>query len=179
MPALLPDNYCPDVHERLMLYKRLSDCEDIEHLTALREELIDRFGQLPNQVACLIQTHRLRIICDPIGIERLDATEEQIVLQFREKPNVDAYRIIQLIQNHPGYKMAGQNKLMVRRKTETFNERIQAIEDVLAALTPSASLDQEVTGAIEKLTMAGAVEKTTRTVKKRKKGLKWVEKNQG
>ena len=62
VPALLPDDYCSDVHERLVLYKRFANCEDLEELERLREELIDRFGTLPEAARALVECHRLRIL---------------------------------------------------------------------------------------------------------------------
>ena len=73
-PALLPNNYCADVHERLVLYKRLAHCEDIAALDSLHEELIDRFGLPPEQTKALLDTHRLRILAKPLGITRIDAS---------------------------------------------------------------------------------------------------------
>ncbi|HEY9397481.1 MAG TPA: transcription-repair coupling factor, partial [Burkholderiales bacterium] len=72
-PALLPSDYCSDVHERLTLYKRLANCEDEDELSMIREELIDRFGQLPEPAQVLLDSHRLRILSRPLGIVRLDA----------------------------------------------------------------------------------------------------------
>ena len=89
VPALLPADYVPDVHERLVLYKRLANCETQEELDALREELIDRFGPLPEPARSLIDSHRLRILGKPLGIARIDATESAIQLQFVPKPPIE------------------------------------------------------------------------------------------
>src|SRR6185436_2872562 len=65
-PALLPADYVSDVHERLVLYKRLANCESMEELDALREELIDRFGPTPEPARSLVESHRLRILGRPL-----------------------------------------------------------------------------------------------------------------
>src|SRR5471030_1444086 len=57
VPALLPASYCSDVHERLTLYKRLSNCESKEELDAMHEELVDRFGQMPDAAKALVECH--------------------------------------------------------------------------------------------------------------------------
>ena len=79
---MLPDGYCPDVHERLTIYKRMANCESSEDVDALQEELIDRFGELPIQGQSLLATHRLRLLVKPLCIQKVDATNDQITLQF-------------------------------------------------------------------------------------------------
>lgn len=100
-PALLPNDYAPDVHERLSLYKRLANCDALEDITAMQEELVDRFGELPLQARSLLESHRLRLLCKPLGIIKLDATAEQLVVQFEANPPIEPIRIIQLIQKRP------------------------------------------------------------------------------
>src|SRR5205085_2918235 len=80
-PALLPDNYCNDVHERLVLYKRLANCDSMDELDAMHEELIDRFGALPAPAKTLLDTHGLRLLGKPLGIARIDASETGALLQ--------------------------------------------------------------------------------------------------
>ncbi|HEU4708168.1 MAG TPA: transcription-repair coupling factor, partial [Methylophilaceae bacterium] len=79
-PALLTNDYCPDVHERLVLYKRLANCEDDDALDTLQEELIDRFGLLPPQGEALLACHRLRIAAKPLGITKIDASDMAVQL---------------------------------------------------------------------------------------------------
>jgi len=111
MPALLPVDYCPDVHERLVLYKRLASVHDPEELTQLQEELVDRFGQLPDPARALLDTHRLRLAARPLGIMKVDANADSILLQFVPQPPIDPGRIIQLIQSRRDIKLAGENRL--------------------------------------------------------------------
>ncbi len=110
-PALLPVEYCPDVHERLVLYKRLASVHDAEELTHLQEELIDRFGTLPDPARALLDTHRLRLAAKPLGIVKVDASGDGILLQFVPQPPIDPGRIIQLIQTRRDIKLAGENRL--------------------------------------------------------------------
>jgi len=111
LPALLPVDYCPDVHERLVLYKRLASVHDAEELTQLQEELIDRFGPLPDPARALLDTHRLRLAAKALGIMKVDASSDAILLQFVAQPPIDPGRIIQLIQTRRDLKLAGENRL--------------------------------------------------------------------
>jgi transcription-repair coupling factor (superfamily II helicase) len=133
-PALLPDDYCSDVHERLTLYKRLANCDTEEELQRLQEELIDRFGQLPDQARTLIETHRLRILARTVGLARIDASETVIRLQFVPTPPIDPARIIQLVQQDRRWKLAGPDKLSVARETATLPERTAAIRAIISEL---------------------------------------------
>ncbi len=138
-PALLPDAYCPDVHERLTLYKRLANCDTAEEIDTLQEELIDRFGELPLQAQSLVATHRLHLLVKPYCIQKLDASADQVTLQFgpdfaRLAP-IDPIRIIHLIQKDRNYKLAGQDKLSLLRHCPTLNDRVAAVKDMIRQLT--------------------------------------------
>ena len=134
-PALLPDDYAPDVHERLTLYKRLADCADVEGLADLQEELIDRFGDLPPQARALLDSHRLRLLCKPFGISKLDAGTEQIVVQFEPNPPIDPLRIIELIQRDRNYRLTGNDKLVLKRHCTTPADRVAAVKDIIHQLS--------------------------------------------
>ncbi|MBP6708117.1 MAG: transcription-repair coupling factor, partial [Candidatus Accumulibacter sp.] len=138
-PALLPDDYAPDVHERLTLYKRLADSTSGEELSALQEELVDRFGDLPPQARALLDSHRLRLLCKPLGISKLDANAEQVVVHFEAHPPIDPLRIIHLIQTNRNYRLAGQDKLVLARHCPTLAERVAAVKDIIHQLTRQAT----------------------------------------
>ncbi|MGV8991459.1 MAG: transcription-repair coupling factor [Thiobacillus sp.] len=111
LPALLPVEYCPDVHERLVLYKRLASVHTMDDLTELQEELIDRFGPLPDPARALVDTHRLRLVAKPLGIMKVDANEDSILVQFIPQPPIDPGRVIKLIQTRRDIKLAGGDRL--------------------------------------------------------------------
>jgi transcription-repair coupling factor (superfamily II helicase) len=134
-PALLPDAYCPDVQERLTLYKRMANCEDVEELQSIQEELIDRFGELPMQSQALLETHRLRIAAKPLGILKIDASDNRIQLQFEPNPPIEPIKIIKLIQNNRNWKLAGQDKLTINITAESFSERVGKVRSALKQLT--------------------------------------------
>ena len=135
-PALLPSDYAPDVHERLTLYKRLANGDSLDDISAMHEELVDRFGELPPQAQSLLDSHRLRLLCKPLGIVKLDATSEQIVLHFEPNPPIEPMSIIKLIQKDRNYKLAGQDKLSLKRHCPTLADRVAAVRDLLKQLKP-------------------------------------------
>jgi len=134
VPALLPNDYCPDVHERLTLYKRLANCDAEDDLRSLQEELIDRFGELPNQALSLLETHRLRLLSQPLGVAKLDAGPNAIQLQFVPNPPIEPIRIIKLIQSDRSFKLAGQDKLGWQKATANLKERVAAVKELLRKL---------------------------------------------
>ena len=134
VPALLPGSYCADVHERLVIYKRLANCDDAEQILHLREELIDRFGPLPPQADSLLACHRLRLSARPLGVTRIDAAEEAMVVQFGQHTTVEPRRLIELIQKRRQWKMTGPTRLRVEHKSVTLPERVKGVEEVLRAL---------------------------------------------
>ena len=133
-PALLPSDYCHDVHERLVLYKRLANCDNDDQLQLLQEELIDRFGPLPDATRALIDCHRLRILGKPLGIARIDASENAIQLHFVPNPPIEPIKIIKLIQSKKNYKLAGQDRLRIDIKTPDLKTRVTEIRRVFTEL---------------------------------------------
>jgi len=135
-PALLPNDYAPDVHERLSLYKRLANGNSLDDIADMHEELVDRFGELPPQAQSLLDSHRLRLLCKPVGVIKVDATSEQIVLHFEPNPPIEPIRIINLIQKDRNYKLAGQDKLSLKRHSPTLADRVSAVKDLIRQLKP-------------------------------------------
>ena len=125
--ALLPSDYCGDIHQRLMLYKRLANCATPEQLDDMHQELIDRFGLLPEPAQILLDSHRLRIAAKPLGISKVDASSEAIQIQFVPNPPIDPMKIITLIQSKRHVKMAGQDKLRIELKYGDLHQRVLAI----------------------------------------------------
>ena len=136
VPALLPQDYCGDVHERLSLYKRLANCGTQSTIDGLQEELIDRFGKMPDAVKALIETHRLRIAAIPVGIVKIDAHAESAVLQFQPNPPIDAMRIIELIQKNRHIKLHGQDKLRITAAMPDLAARVSQVKATIRSLIP-------------------------------------------
>lgn len=134
VPALLPNDYCGDVHERLSIYKRLANCKNADAINDLQEELIDRFGKLPDAAQALVETHRLRVAAIPVGIIKIDAHAESATLQFEPNPPIDAMRIIELIQKNRHIKLNGQDKLRITANMPDLAARVVQIKNTIRAL---------------------------------------------
>jgi transcription-repair coupling factor (superfamily II helicase) len=134
--ALLPSDYCPDVNARLGLYKKLSHAKHEDDVIMIQEELIDRYGKLPEAAQTLLATHRLRLSAEPLGVIKIDASDAQAMIQFSAKPNVEPMRIIELLQKQRGVKMSGQDKLKIEIKQgQQVAGRIDAVRNVLRSLS--------------------------------------------
>lgn len=134
-PALLPSSYCPDVHARLGFYKKLSHASNNDDLEAIQEELIDRYGLLPEPAQNLITVHQLRLKGEALGLEKIDLQEEQIILQFNAKPNVDPVRLIELVQKDQSVRFNGPDKLRITLKqTSAVPQRIQKFNQIITQL---------------------------------------------
>ena len=133
-PALLPNDYCGDVHLRLSFYKKLATAKNTDQIDALMEEFVDRFGKLPPQAQTLIDVHRLRVISQPYGVVKVDAAPALITITFKKNPPIDSMRIIELIQKNRHIKLAGSEKLRIERALPEAKERAHMVRDVLRAL---------------------------------------------
>ncbi len=133
------------MHERLTLYKRLANCESGEQLQQMQEELIDRFGELPEQARALLETHRLRIVAKPLGIAKIDATASQIQLHFVPDPPIDPVRIIQLIQKNRNFKLAGPDRLLVKREAASLRERAAGVRELIHSLSADSPVPSATT----------------------------------
>jgi len=134
-PALLPESYCADVHERLVLYKRLANCSTEEELERLTEELVDRFGALPEPTRVLLECHKLRIQGAPLGVQKIDASAGGIVVQFIPQPPVDSRRVLSLVQNNRIYRLPGPDRVRIEMKHEDMKLRSNEVRQFLRKLT--------------------------------------------
>jgi transcription-repair coupling factor (superfamily II helicase) len=134
-PALLPNDYCPDVHERLVLYKRLANCETDDDLDSMQEELIDRFGLLPEQGEALMACHRLRIAAKQLGITKIDASDSAIQLHFNQNSELDPTKLVAMLQRDRRCRMNGPDKLRITIGLEGIVLRADFIEALLKELS--------------------------------------------
>jgi len=135
LPALLPEDYCGDIHERLVLYKRLANCDATEQLDELKEELIDRFGLLPDPAHTLLALHRLRLETKPFGIARLNVGPDGANIQFEPNPPIDPLKLIKLIQTKREYKLAGQDRLKIAKDCPTLEKRVELVKNLLREIS--------------------------------------------
>jgi transcription-repair coupling factor (superfamily II helicase) len=133
-PALLPDDYCGDVHLRLSFYKKLATANNGDQIDRLTEEIVDRFGKLPPQGQTLIDVHRLRVLAKPYGVAKVDAAPGLISISFKKDAPVEPLRIIELIQKNKHIKLAGNDKLRIERALPEPKARAQMVRDVLRSL---------------------------------------------
>ncbi|PBJ82133.1 transcription-repair coupling factor [Lysobacteraceae bacterium NML93-0399] len=137
VPALIPEDYLPDVHTRLMLYKRVSGAKDVEKLRELQVEMIDRFGLLPDPAKHLFVIADLKMQATALGIRKLDLGEAGGRVQFVEKPKVDPMAVIRLVQGQPQrYRMDGPDMLRITLDLPDAETRLQAARGLLIALAP-------------------------------------------
>ncbi|WP_180128222.1 MULTISPECIES: transcription-repair coupling factor [unclassified Acinetobacter] len=135
MPALIPDDYLGDVHQRLLFYKRISNTDTQEKLDNIRMELIDRFGLPPQAVKQLFSVHQLRLKAEQLGITKIDISSHGGSIEFSPDTPVQAISIIQMMQKHPTFfRMEGGQRLKVMVMLEEYDKRIQFINDLLDSL---------------------------------------------
>ncbi|KAF1055568.1 MAG: Transcription-repair-coupling factor [Stenotrophomonas maltophilia] len=135
VPALIPEDYLPDVHTRLTLYKRISSARDSEALRELQVEMIDRFGLLPDAAKNLFAIAELKLRANVLGIRKLDLGEAGGRIVFESKPDIDPMAVIQLIQKQPNlYAIDGPDKLRIKHPLPLPEDRFNAARALLLTL---------------------------------------------
>jgi transcription-repair coupling factor (superfamily II helicase) len=134
VPALLPATYCSDVHERLVLYKRLANAERSDDIDALQEELVDRFGGLPESARALIASHRLRLAARKLGVTKVDAGPERTTVQFGKDPAFDPGKLILLVQRDGRFRFAGPDRIRIDKAAPALAERVEQVRDFFARI---------------------------------------------
>lgn len=136
IPALIPEHYIPDIHRRLIEYKRISAATDIDDINRLKMEMIDRFGLLPEALINLFKITEIKSITRFMGIKKIDFGVETGKIVFIEKPNIDPMTIIQLIQSSPqNYLFDGKQTLTVNNLNQDLNQRFIQLHQLLNGLT--------------------------------------------
>jgi len=153
LPTLIPEDYLPDVHERLVLYKRIASAADRESLQGLHEEMVDRFGRLPESTAHLMEVAQLKLRARSLGIERLEAGPVGGRVVFGHKPPIGPERLVELLQTDPQkYGLHGDRELRVKADWAQADDRIAGVRQLLDLLehgpqaTP-AELAEDLDGA--------------------------------
>jgi transcription-repair coupling factor (superfamily II helicase) len=133
--ALIPDDYIPDVHTRLTLYKRLAEAAEHSELQELKVEMIDRFGLLPQPVERMFEAAELRTLAQQMGLTRIRAGSKSLTLDFGLQPKVNTQRLIRLIQQQPKtYKLEGQSRLHCYGEFDVIEKRAQTTAQLLDTL---------------------------------------------
>nr|WP_249641872.1 transcription-repair coupling factor [Pectobacterium carotovorum] len=132
LPALLPDDFIPDVNTRLSLYKRIASAKSTAELDELKVELIDRFGLLPDASRYLLQIAALRQQAQALGIRRIEGNEKGGFIEFSEQNRVDPSHLIGLLQRDPGtYRLDGPTRLKFMKDLSDRPQRIEFIGSLL------------------------------------------------
>jgi transcription-repair coupling factor (superfamily II helicase) len=148
IPALFPEDYIPDVHTRLILYKRIASAPDEEALMTLREEVIDRFGSLPPATQNLFTVTRARLVAAPLGLRKVDMSAQGGRLIFDARPNIDPMSVIRLVQQQPkAYRLDGGDKLRILKPMPDPQARLEELFGLLSFLTSSAKTPLETADA--------------------------------
>ncbi|NKB31880.1 MAG: transcription-repair coupling factor [Pseudomonadales bacterium] len=132
IPALIPEDYLPDVHTRLIMYKRISSSRDEEELQELQIEMIDRFGLLPEPLKLLFRLTELKLRAQRFGIKKIDANVSSGRIEFKPATEVDPLSLVQLIQDDPmHFKLGGANQLQFSHDSNDADAKLIFINSVL------------------------------------------------
>ena len=135
VPALIPEDYLPDVHARLILYKRIAGERSEDGLRELEIEMIDRFGALPAPAKTLLRVTARKLRATPLGIRKIDLGSGGGRVAFTETADVDPARVVALLQSHPHrFRLDGQHRMRVRWDLPDLEARLKAIDHIVAAL---------------------------------------------
>lgn len=139
LPALIPDDYLPDVHARLQFYKRLANAKTADDLKNLQVEMIDRFGLLPDPLKNLYRQTQLKQVADALGIDRIDLGIKGGTLEFSARTRVNPMSLVKLIQSKPQhYRLEGGTRLRIQEALNEGMDRLQFIEGLLSRLQKEA-----------------------------------------
>lgn len=137
IPTLIPDDYLPDVHMRLIFYKRIASARDEMDLRELQVEMIDRFGLLPDPLRNLFRATHLKLIAERLGIHKLEAGPQGGKLEFDERTRVEPIALVKLVQTQPQqYRLIGATTLGFTASLDSAEQRCEFVEQLLATLTP-------------------------------------------
>ncbi|MCK0107189.1 transcription-repair coupling factor [Marinobacter sp. S0848L] len=137
IPAIIPEDYLPDVHNRLMLYKRIASVKDEIELKELQVEMIDRFGLLPEPAKNLVRQTKLRLMAEALGIDKVDAGKEWVRLEFGASTPVDPLTLVKKVQSAPdSFRLEGANSFRFRLNDDSTNGKLDAIAAMLTELGP-------------------------------------------
>ena len=143
--ALIPNDYLPDVHLRLVMYKRIAMAKNLDELAELRVEMIDRFGMLPDAARNLFRAARLRFFARPLGVSKINVGRSGGYVEFRDETPLDPTAFIRFVSQHASrLRMTAPSRLRISAALESAEARFQAIEGLLADLQELAVSEQAV-----------------------------------
>jgi len=135
IPALIPEDYLPDVHTRLIMYKRISASTDDRDLQELQVEMIDRFGLLPRPLKLLFRVTLLKLKAEKYGIKKIDASAKSGRIEFMAQTPIDPLSLVQMIQQEPQtYKLGSANHLQFNHNCSDADDKLNFIDELLDKL---------------------------------------------
>jgi transcription-repair coupling factor (superfamily II helicase) len=147
LPALLPEDYVPDVHLRLMLYKRIAGAASHDELREMQVEMIDRFGLLPAAARNFMRIAAIKLEASGLGIEKIDAARTGGYMVFGKQTYVDPLALVRLVQNDSQtYRMQGAERLQFRLEMPGDDDRFTFVERLLQKLASKTSDIQRMAG---------------------------------
>jgi transcription-repair coupling factor (superfamily II helicase) len=139
LPALIPDDYLPDVNMRLTIYKRLSDCKTPPDLHELQVEMIDRFGLLPEPAKVLFQLAELKQKGEKLGLKKIEPGPNGGRLQFTSTTQVEPITIIKMVQKEPDtFRLQSNDQLSFTMPMDDAKQRFESVNNILGRLLPAA-----------------------------------------
>jgi transcription-repair coupling factor (superfamily II helicase) len=136
LPALIPHNYLPDIHNRLILYKRIASAESNEALRDIQVEMIDRFGLLRDEIRNLFTLMELKLAARPIGIKKIDSGERGGFVEFTTKTTVDPMTIVSMVQDSPHiFQLKGATRLNFKLDLPESSDRIEWVSALILQLS--------------------------------------------
>ncbi|WP_312073876.1 transcription-repair coupling factor [Atlantibacter sp.] len=139
IPALLPEDYIPDVNTRLSIYKRIASAKKSGELDEIKVELIDRFGLLPDAARNLLDIARLRQEAQKMGIRKIEAYDKGGVIEFAEKNHVDPVWLIGLLQKSPQhFRLDGPTRLKFFQPLSERKTRMEWVSQFMAQVQENA-----------------------------------------
>ena len=136
LPALIPETYLPDVHNRLVMYQRIANADDDGALRELQVEMIDRFGLLPDQIKNLFRQNRLKLKAQAMGVKRIEASSGSGRMEFAKTTQIDPMVLVKLVQMQPkNFRLEGGTVLRFTLPMEKTETRFQRMEDLIKQLS--------------------------------------------
>ncbi|WP_394144299.1 transcription-repair coupling factor [Vibrio atypicus] len=132
LPALLPDDYIPDINTRLSMYKQIASVGDKQELGDLKVELIDRFGLLPDATKNLLSVAELKLQAAELKVKKIEAHEKGGYIEFYPDADINPMYLVKLLQSQPQkFAMEGPTKFKFTVPLVDRRQRIQFVGDML------------------------------------------------
>ena len=136
LPTLIPEDYMPDVHLRLIFYKRIASTDNDSQIKEIKHELIDRFGALPEFTSNLLEVTKLKNKANLIGIERIKLNNQYGRIYFHSSTPIESDLLIQLIKdNHDKFRLYPDQSLGFKGDFQVSIDKIKEIQGLLKHLT--------------------------------------------